>query len=94
MIDANEALRIGLVDKVVPHDKLMEEAKKIAKNIASKGQVAIRLAKSAINNGINADLHTGCSFEIETFGVCFSTEDQKEGMKAFLEKKKPAFKGK
>lgn len=94
MIDANEALRIGLVDKVVPHDKLMEEAKKMAKNIAGKGQAAIRLAKSAINNGVNADLSTGCILEKEAFGVCFSTEDQKEGMKAFLEKRKPAFKGK
>lgn len=93
-IDANEALRIGLVQKVVPQEKLMEEAKAMAKKIAANGQIAVRLSKSAMNASVNTDIMTGFSLENRSFAMCFSTEEQKEGMKAFLEKRKPVFKGK
>jgi len=88
-IDAQEALRVGLVDKVVPPDKLMETALDLARKIASRGPAAIRLAKSAINRGLDANLQSGNTIEIEAFGVCFSTGEPKEGMTAFLEKRKP-----
>ncbi len=91
MIDAEEALIIGLVSKVVEQEKLLEEAYNIAKKIMSKGMIAVRLAKEAINIGINADIETGMSYEAKAFAVCFATEDQKEGMAAFLEKRAPKF---
>lgn len=94
MIDAQEALRIGLVNKVVPSEKLMEEAKNLARTIASRGQIAVRMAKQLINEGIDVDLETGLSLEAKGFAICFSTEDQKEGMKAFLEKREAKFTGK
>lgn len=93
-IDAEEALRIGLVNKVVPADKLMEAAVKMAKKIASKAQIAIRLAKQAINDGFEMDSDRGYEHEANCFGYCFSTEDQKEGTSAFLEKRRPDFKTK
>ncbi len=92
IINANEALRIGIVNKVAPADSLMEEAKKTATVMATKGQVAIRLAKDCINNGLNTDLGNGLLLERQAFSLLCSTEDQKEGMKAFVEKRKPDFK--
>lgn len=92
--DAAEALRIGLVDKVIPADKLMEEARKLAKTIASRGQIAVRLAKDSINHSMDVDMETGCAFERKSFGLCFTTQDRLEGMKAFLEKRDPKFTGK
>lgn len=92
IIDATEALRIGLVNRVVPHDSLMEEVKKTAAMIASKGQVAVRLSKDCINNGMNTDLGNALLIERQAFSLLCSTEDQKEGMSAFLEKRKPDFK--
>lgn len=94
MIDAQEALRIGLADKVVPAAELMTQAKEIARKIASKAPIAVRLAKQAINFGANVDIMSGCRFEADQFGSSCSTEDMKEGTKAFLEKRKPEFKGK
>jgi len=94
MIDANEAHRIGLVNKVVTHDKLMEEAYALAKKILTKGPVAIRLAKSSINKGLDTTFCAGLAYEIEAVSLTFSTEDKTEGMKAFVEKRKPEFKGK
>ncbi|GFN35224.1 short-chain-enoyl-CoA hydratase [Tepidimicrobium xylanilyticum] len=92
MIDAEEAYRIGLVNKVVEEDQLMNEAIKMAEKIASKGQIAVRFAKSAINKSLDTDMETGMDIEKNLFGLCFSTEDQKEGMRAFLEKRKPNYK--
>ena len=92
--DAQEALRIGLVDRVFPADKLMEEAKKLARTIASRGQVAVRLAKDCINRSLDLDLSAGNELERKAFALCFSTEDRTEGMKAFLEKREPKFSGK
>ena len=87
-IDAQEALRIGLANKVVPGDKLMETAREIAQKIAGKGPTAVRLAKTVINRGLDSSLGTGNTLEIEAFGVCFSSGEPKEGMAAFLEKRK------
>lgn len=94
IIDAQEALRIGLVNKVVPQAELMDVVMKVAKTITKKAPVAVQLAKAAINRGINCDVVTGISYEAEVFGLCFATADQKEGMKAFIEKRKPTFEGK
>ncbi|KMO87433.1 crotonase [Megasphaera cerevisiae DSM 20462] len=94
MIDAQEALRIGLVNKVVPQSELMDAVMKLAKTITKKAPVAVQLSKAAINRGINCDVVTGIAYEAEVFGLCFSTADQKEGMSAFVEKRKPAFTGK
>ena len=92
MIDANEAYRIGLVNKVVSKDELMEETLNLAKNILSKGQLAVRFAKASINRGIETDIETGMAIERDLFGLCFATLDQKEGMGAFLEKRTPNYK--
>ncbi len=94
IIDAAEAWRIGLVDKVVPKDRLMAEAKKMAEKIAAKGPLAIAAAKRAIRNGLAADLKTGCACEAAEFAALASSEDKMEGTSAFLEKRKANFKGK
>jgi enoyl-CoA hydratase len=94
MIDANEAMRIGLVNKVVSQEELMGEAKTLAQKILRNGQLAIRLVKSAINAGLNVPLEKGLAYEAETQGLAFATEDKNEGLNAFLEKRKPNFKGK
>ena len=93
MIDAQEAERIGLVNKVVPLEKLREEARALAVEILKNGQVAIRLVKSAINAGLDTTLEKGLAYEAETQGLAFSTDDKNEGLTAFMEKRKPNFKG-
>jgi enoyl-CoA hydratase len=87
-IDAAEALRIGLANRVVPADKLITTVTDMAKKIAGKGPTAVRLAKTCINRGLDADLGTGNAFEVEAFGVCFASGEPAEGTKAFLEKRK------
>jgi len=94
MIDASTAYAMGLVNKVVPLANLVNEAKEMAKKIIRNSGVALTLAKIAINNGENVDLATGLDIELQCFAQCFATEDQKEGMKAFIEKRKPQFKNK
>jgi enoyl-CoA hydratase len=91
IVDSKIALEIGLIDLVVPNEKLMDEAKKIAYVMATKSKIALALAKSAIQKGLDMDLQTALNYEIECFAQCFATEDQKEGMKAFLEKRKANF---
>lgn len=91
IIDANEALRIGLLNKLVKHEELMNESLSIAKRIANKSQTAVRYSKEAINRGVEADIETGLGIEKNLFSLCFSTNDQKEGMTAFIEKRKPDF---
>jgi len=93
-INAEEAHSIGLVNMVVDDDKLMETTEKIAGKIASKSSVQTNFIKALVNKGVDIDLNTANSLEISYFSSSFSTHDQKEGMKAFLEKKKPDFKGK
>ena len=92
VIHAEEAYRIGLVNKVVEPEELMEECVKTARLIAAKAPLAVRYAKEAINRGIETDIDTGIEIETALFGLCFATADQKEGMKAFLEKRTPDFK--
>jgi len=94
MIDAQEAYRIGLVEKVVPAEELMGAAEKVAKAIMSKAPIAIRAAKIAVNNGISLDIKTGVAFEGEALVAPFSSEDRAEGMGAFLEKRPAVFKNK
>ena len=93
VIKAEEALRIGLVNKVVPAESLMEEAVTMAKTIASKAPIAVKYAKEAINRGLEADMDTAIALETELFGLCFATSDQKKGMQAFLNKEKHMFEG-
>ncbi|MFH1263695.1 MAG: enoyl-CoA hydratase-related protein [Pseudomonadota bacterium] len=92
MIDALEAERIGLVAKVFPPNELIPKVTEIAKTIASKGPEAVRRSKLAFREGMNADLKRGCEVEKEAFAKCFAHPDQKEGMGAFLEKRKPNWK--
>jgi enoyl-CoA hydratase len=93
-IGAEEAKALGLVSKVVPKEAYLEEAKKVANEIASKSPVAIRLAKMAVNKAFEMGLSEGIDFEREVFYLLFASEDKDEGMKAFMEKRKPEFKGK
>ena len=94
MIDAVEAHRIGLVNKVVPLELLLEEAKVMARVIASKPPIAIRFAKEAILKAGNTPLDEGLAFERKSFYTLFASEDRHEGMQAFLEKRTAEFKGK
>jgi enoyl-CoA hydratase len=93
-INAHEALAIGLVNRVLPLNQLMKEARALAGLIASQGPVAVAQAKTAINEALQTGMDAGLSFELEAVMKTFKTEDQKEGMKAFLERRKPQFKGK
>ncbi len=90
-IKADEALRIGLANRIYPPEKLMEEAMKLAEQIAANGQLAVRSCKELINFAMDNDQGSGLAKEADAFGVCFSTEDQKEGMKAFAEKRAAKF---
>lgn len=91
MINAEEALSIGLVNQVHEPDQLMDAAMTLAKKIAAQSASAVSLAKIAINRGVDLDVEAGMELESDLFGLCFSSGDQKEGMVAFLEKRKPAF---
>lgn len=93
MISAEEAEKIGLVNRVCRPEILLEEVLKTAQTIASKGKVSLRAAKQAINAGIETDLVTGCRIEIDAFALCMASEDAREGTRAFLEKRPPQFKG-
>lgn len=93
IIEATEAEKIGLVDKVVPPDRLEEEVEQLAETIASKSPLIIKLAKKVINRGMYTDLAAGLAYEKANFALCFTTEDLREGITAFLEKRKPEFKG-
>ena len=93
MISALEAKEIGLVNKVFPPENLLEETRKIASVIASKGRVATRAVKHVIDNGMDIDLQNACAIEMEAFALCFASDDANEGFGAFLEKRKPHFTG-
>jgi len=93
-VDAQEALEIGLANKICPPDKLLEEALAMAAMICETGPIAIQQAKYAINYGLEADLHTGLAIESNAYWVTIPTEDRVEGLTAFREKRKPVYKGK
>ena len=94
MIDAQEAYRIGLVNKVVTQEQLLPTCREMAARIVARGPVAVRLSKEAINNGLEMDLARACVLEADTFALCFASPEQKEGMTAFLEKRPAQFQGK
>ncbi len=94
MVNAEEALRIGLVNKVVPIENLMEEAKKMAIAICANAPIAVKLCKDAINRGMQVNIDEAIEIEAEDFGKCFDSEDQVEGMAAFLERRAKNFQNK
>jgi enoyl-CoA hydratase len=91
-VKAEEALRIGLADRIYPAEKLLEETKQFAKIVATKGKFAQGLAKRAIDSGFNMDIYKACELEASMFSSCFSHPDQKEGMTAFIEKRNAKWK--
>lgn len=93
-ISAQRAYEIGLVNKVVPLSNLLEEAEKMAGKFTKLPGFALKMAKNAMNFGFDMSLEGGVKLELSAVSQCFSTQDQKEGMKAFLEKRKPTFVGK
>ena len=93
-VNASEAFRLGLVNRVVPAASVMEEARKLATTLAAKAPVAVRYILDAVNKGLDMPLAEAQTFEATLFGLVASTEDMREGTKAFLEKRKAEFKGK
>jgi len=93
-ISAEEAFQAGLINKIVPVEVLLKETLKLAQSVASKSPIALRLAKEAVNKAFETSLEEGLQFERKNFYMTFASEDQKEGMAAFVEKRKPNFKGK
>jgi enoyl-CoA hydratase len=94
LIDAATALNLGLVNKVVPPEKLMEEVLALAAKLAGMSGPVLAMAKMAINTGLDTDIGSGLNMEAKCNALCFATEDRKEGMDAFLEKRKAVFKNK
>lgn len=92
IVNADEAFRIGLVEKLVEPEMLIEAAEKLARNIMAKAPIAIGTAKTAINKGYDLGILEGSALEIEAFTASFASEDKSEGMSAFLEKRAPEFK--
>ncbi|MBE0415516.1 MAG: enoyl-CoA hydratase/isomerase family protein [Dehalococcoidia bacterium] len=92
-IDAQEAFRIGLVNRVVPSEKLLQEVEEIAKRITTRGPIALRYAKEAINKGLDLTLEQGLRLEADLYFLIQTTADRMEGIRGFLEKRPPQFKG-
>lgn len=92
-LSAREVERFGLVNRVVPVERYLEEALKLARSIARRAPLAVRLAKEAVNQAFELPLEDGLALERRNFLLLFATEDQKEGMRAFIEKREPEFKG-
>lgn len=93
MIDPATALRLGIVDKVVCPERLMPESREIARRISANAPIAVALAKSSINKALETDLESGLKYELDTVMKCMATKDKKEGMRAFIEKRHPEFRG-
>jgi len=94
MMGANEALRAGLVNRIVPVEGYLMEAFALASEVASKAPISARLAKEAVLKSFSTTLEGGLEFERKNFYMLFASQDQKEGMAAFVEKRKPQWKGK
>jgi len=94
MINARDALEMGIVNRVCPPESLMAETLDTARKTAARGKVSLRAAKEAVNSGLNADLATGLLVELDAFALCMASDDAKEGTSAFLEKRKAEFQGK
>jgi enoyl-CoA hydratase len=93
IITAEEAFNLGMINRVVPEDQLMPTAKEIAKKIATKSPAALKLAKQAINYGMQTNLESGLKYEYELYSLSLGLEDKVEGVNAFLEKRPPKFVG-
>lgn len=92
-LDANTALQLGLVNKIVQHDNLLEETKNLALKIFTRAPIAVGYSKILVNSSLSLPLEEGDNLEAELYARCFDTDDEKEGLRAFLEKRKPVFKG-
>jgi enoyl-CoA hydratase len=86
-------MEIGLAARVFPADRLLEETMKVAKNLANRSQMSLRAIKIAVDRGADVDLKSGCSLEAEALAVCFGSRNAREGIAAFVEKRKPNFQG-
>lgn len=93
IIDAAEAYRIGLVNQVAVPEELMDKARAMAYKLMTRAPFAVQVCKAAVNKGMDMDLNSATAYEAEVFGLCFATRDQKEGMAAFIEKRKANFTG-
>ena len=91
-VTAQKALELGIVQEVVPAEILFERVKELANKIKANGPIALKMAKKAVQSGMNMDLENAIKFEAETYTTCFVSEDRVEGMSAFLEKRTPVFK--
>jgi enoyl-CoA hydratase len=94
MVSAERALEMGLVNYVTPPDELIEKCQEVAQSILKRGPEAVRLSLEAVNRGVEMTQEQGLEYEANLFGIAFSTDDRVEGTKAFVEKRKPNFKGK
>lgn len=93
LIDAEEAHRIGLINRLYPNKEALTQAEKLLEHICTRSPHAIRIGGEVVNAGYDIDLHTACMLERDAFALCFSSFDQREGMQAFLDKRPPQFKG-
>lgn len=93
-ISADQAMKIGLVDMIYPAEELHDKTMELARKLAQKPPIALKLAKLSVRRAIETDLETGQNLEAKSFGLCFATADAREGISAFLEKRKPSFSGK
>lgn len=92
-VSAREAFELGMVNRVVPRERLDAEVRALVEKLSKRPPVAVHMAKAALNNGVQADLRTGLEMEARYYALCFGTEDRREGMNAFMEKREPVFRG-